>query len=415
MAERRSRNPLALLFGLAIKSLRIGDLSSKEMAKHLGINESTYRVFESGFTLIPPFYATRLVKSLPKLNWSRVVQALVAIQIVERDKSQQFKDGTLGVRVRRSSEYERMRGAIEDIAIRNPIFDEFWRTVARECFSGEALRAPDLSEHMEQRGLVARFASFLTDVDISAQQEEFGSSMKWLYSKLQRLSPYYFEMLAAQLSHLEHFPPRTTPEGLRHWENQNPQHFDAVFGIVRSCDLLVSEIPKFEWTYIDRLDFRGLFVLTFEDPNVAQEHLASLRGRLVARRRRGRSKSDTNAQALNSKVLIKSLRANDVDIGIQENIESLFRYDFSQGELVPFASSETALDLKNAWIYRMKDTGNVVALVDDKDQDASKPYQAAVLSWRSTRALYEKLEVIWKKELQQSVRRNRAGHSVAIK
>lgn len=371
--EKQEKNRLAVLFGDVLKDLRKSPKrSAKEVATDLSLNDATYRVFESGFTVIPPTYTSKLVAIFPTLNWSRVAQFLVAVQLIEKAKKHE------------------KRQVLEELASRSPSDCGFWRSLIGEYQLNDA----PSSGNDDRMKRISELKNFLMRPDNPPASPASNSRINRFQAATQRLSPYYFDVISSQLAALAHFPPRTTPELLRQWEQQNAHRFKGIYGIMRSSDLLVSEVGNFGWDYIYNDDFSGLYLLTFADPQLTKLHTRSLHQKLVDTRPRQYRDERAAEKIVKQKVILKSIHACGLDE--QRKIKSLLRFSVTTGELLELAPADsTVLELQNAWLYHMKDTGNVVAFVDDKGPLPSHPYQAAVLSWSATDSLLKVLERIW--------------------
>ncbi len=385
----RQKNPLAVLLGFALRDLRDElKCSAEEIAIALEISASSYRLIESGFAAVPPYYVTKLVMTFRKLNWSRLAQLLVAIQLVEKAKPST----------------DQMRQVIKEVGGHlAPPRSDLWLQFERVC----DLLSSDLSRkvvrtRLVQSGLISGLVRYLSEPDRTSESGATAPGMVWVQTAMQKLSPYYFELLVSQVNALEHFPPRATPEALKQWEVQNPHRFQRIYGIMQSSELLIAESEEFNWGYVYRDDFGGIYLLSFEDASVVKDRIKALHKKLTARRLRHRASStkpENIATFVKRNVIMKSI--DSCSASEKQSLKSLLRYDVAKGELLPLANPDPespVLQLRNAWLYQMKDTGNVVAFVDDKSQNATNPYQATVLSSRATRILLEHLEAIWQHE-----------------
>ena len=377
--DRDLKNPLAQTFGLALRELRARQATaSSEMARLLGLGESTYRMIEAGSVLMQPTYALNLVRTMQQLQWTRVVLLLVAIQLLE-----QHKNSIEDMR-RKAEEIQQLE---TELLVIMQKFDPVWEALERGAESSE------ISEIIKEKHLY-QFAIEYMSAPLLSIREYSTEAPAWATSIFHRTPPLYLDLFVDVMQKLEGFLPSFDVPGFIKWEDDHADRFWRVFGIVKDPELLYKSIrdQQFTWRYVWAKQFDTINVLSLsEKPSEAHDEL--LRALSDRRKEDLRALSDDiddeNLPPFDFKKRVNFKSQNDKDIGVQnaKRVLDLMSYNLSTNRTpAPDDHERYIVHLQNVWLYQIKDIDMLrsIVLVDDYELPSDEE------PWEKPRAVFTK-------------------------
>lgn len=383
-------NLLAIIFGSALERLRVrmaGEpISSREMAKALGLAYGSYRLTETGDFPLRISRSLSLARKL-HLTWDRVARVLAAIQVLEEA----------------NQSVDEMRRVTTELAMRDEEIGPFlaWSDALSRLVDGNG-RAPDIASLEEIRILADAMAGYLAGGSLSPNNESgFGPPAEWT-ELIRGIPPFYLEALAPIRTLIDYFrtmpPPQIDAKRLGEFEQRNTSRLWREYAILRDpaiLDFVNREQPQFSsWPYLLKPQFEFLGIVI-----AAQK--ASHEGAVLRRFRQGikrnwaRSNPEVGEEEA-ERVLRRKLRLRMLKRG--QTLGDFLWYDAGRGRRAPTGMAG-GVALNNIWLYCLRSPANAVALVDNFQPNSRAPLFAATCSWEFTEELASELTDFWKTEL----------------
>ncbi len=399
--KSREKNPLSSVFGRSIRELRNGlGLTVSRVGPELGLSEDSLRRIESGRDPLHPKYALRLTRALvdSQLNWGCVVQVLAAIHDVEENgKSEE------GI-----YDLQYLRSMIEELGN----YDLALRDALRPIVAISPNDEKDLF-----RAAVRRLKTHLTQTHFTdADPTAFGQlppGLSAALAQIGRISPVYVDIVIDQLRRLAAFQPVIDKAGLADWEAANARRFKSVFGVTRAPNVFRDSVRNlFDWSYIWRENFDGIFVLVMNDSSDCATLEREIHDALLdrARRRPGESVDARYRATLERKMRVKSYKG--LEPALARKLEEVLQPHGSVGAVYhptlkhpgprkqPSRKSEP--QFSNAWFFRMDQPAYILGYVDNVES-VDVAGSAQVLGWSESVTYITQLEEAWATELNDVI------------
>ncbi|MDP7246470.1 MAG: hypothetical protein QF745_10255 [Planctomycetota bacterium] len=384
-------NPLGVLFGRTLQRFRgrtlDGPFNSEEMAHALGLKYPSYRLVETGASPLRPSRSLLIARKL-QLEWSRVAQVLVAIQLLE-----EVNDSVESMR-RRAAEVAR-----QDIELAPLVSypDSVWSAIQ----NGTPLSA--LAENPAIVSLMDPMEQFLSQAaNLGFLQESSQPSTIWGRA-IEGTPPYYLEFLHNQIiSYKGMLPPRVNADHLAEFESQNRHRFRRIYGLLRDPEMLrvVTEEQgtTFDWPYLLFPTLEILAILVNPGKRHSSQKLLSIfkKGISDIWRAERPDLGEKDIESALGKVHVKVLDPGDP-------ISDFFEYDMTAEKQAQLGSeSKSFVMLNNLWMYELGGPRNTVIFVDNFSEKIQDPLFASSCSWDFTNALATRIEEKWLPELRQA-------------
>jgi hypothetical protein len=381
-AQRGAANPIKKAVGASLRALRDAtDRTVPELVRNLSISASTYYRIEAGRDMLQPKHGFQLVDTLRDtgLDWARLSHVLAAVYAIDEHRNElEFVEKVIdGFRI---ADEELFRS----LAATLPYWDESASADGREAVNRAA----------------AQLHRYVTSSS-SAVAPAPDPAVKIVADRFANVSPIYFDIVLDQLERLQAVDPRIEQRGMAQWERANARRFKQVFCVTQVPELLEASANSnvFDWGYLWRKRFGGVFVLLHDSPNNAARLQDSLRASLL---RRGASASAESAskEAADAvdKVHVKAISAVETRIRT-DLLQLLVRGESSRRSSTRRrqAQPSSADQPKNAWFFQIDVPRYTLGYVDDAsggDQEAA----ASVLSWEKSLKATDLLEAAWRQE-----------------
>jgi hypothetical protein len=273
--------------------------------------------------------------------------------------------------------------------------DDYARKLARELAVSDAglseafidLLSADSSTFNVRFGIVVdRMVDYLTSVRHRGAELPPGVD-----DAIRQISPVYLDMLINEMKRLAAFPPAASLPGIKQWESDNSRRFRRSYAITKVPELLESaaQSNSFDWSYLWREDFEGIFILSLANDRTTKavekallESLAEPTKRRPARRRR-----EARIGTLRSKLFVRSVSK----VNRNTVTELLTWIDAAESSTNRAAETEPT----NVWFYEMREPAYVLAHVNDATSNVDRKPRFEILPLARANAAAATLRRVW--------------------
>jgi hypothetical protein len=346
---QKYRNPLAQALGLVFQKMRdqMGGISSSEIAAHLGLAASHYRMIEAGSAILQPSRAIKVVQTFETIEFIPLCQILVSIQLLDSAK-QSIRD---------------IRATIHILIEANPLLSEVLNKLDGIWEIIQTGEPGDVARAIVQEGIDKELSRFLTTEPASFTADQINNFMTptyqypitgQLYSKigniLQGVAPFYLDTILQLIDNLKNITPRVTAEELAKWESLHTNRFSHIIGIVRKPEIIL-DVGTFDYSYLWEQSFQKMLVIYRDKPAPSAEPIHEkiaerLKAKFESERVKYERELETFQQILNQKLKLKFAMHKQTDIddillyrGVSMN--NLWLYIMVNGYVVPFIDNAT--------------------------------------------------------------------------
>lgn len=371
------KNPLAQTFGLALWELRreVG-ISSDEMAEALELAPSTYRLVEAGGVVMQP-YALGLVKRIGRVEWYRVVLLLEAIQLLEKAKSS----------------VQEMRRKAEDVQLLESDlfalmskFDPIWEALEQKAESSE------ISQMIIDNRLHERMIQYMC-TPLPSRAADSEETTAWAKILVENTPPIYVDIFVDTMRRLSGFLPSVSIRGLMGWEQEHAGKFACIYGMVKSSRILSLSVKdeNFDWSYVWRRDFKGVYILSFDSKDKTSKEEEKLKHSLKDRVNSSTSSSENNTEP---RVYIKSVE--EIGNEVSQEAKGFMYYDLITDATAKELNKKYVIELSNIWVYQLLEGKRSIAFIDDKKAESEDGlYFSRTCSYDQTELFLRFFKKVW--------------------
>jgi hypothetical protein len=257
-------------------------------------------------------------------------------------------------------------------------------------------------------GAAEKLKAYLTQPVTHDSLTHITSVPAWFADAVVRVSPIYFDTVIDLLDRLADFPPRVDRRGIIQWESFNARRFQRTFAVTTVPDLLIAAAKStaFDWSYVWRDDFEGIFIVSSEDEESTAALERDLHAGLLrrAQRRRTTSVQDRDEATLQRKVRVRSVQS--LAANVRSRLEEVLTRRRSRSDELPRAamgrSTKNSPSWTNVWFYQLKQLGYVLGYANNSAPDRE---DAAfdVLSWDDSARYALQLQEVWRDDISVSL------------
>ncbi len=352
--NKKVKNPLAQVLGLVLQNMRdkMGGVSSSEIASHLGLAASHYRMIEAGSAILQPSRAIKIVQTFETIEFIPLCQILVAVQIIDSAKSSVAD----------------MRTTADMLIEANPTlfkvlekFDGLWDVI-------KTSPPGDVAQRIISDSIVQELTTFLTTEPVSLTAEQIDDFMMPMYQHpisgqlydrigniLQGVAPFYLDTVLQLIDNLKNITPRVTAQELARWELMHKTRISHIIGIVRKPEVIF-DVNTFDYTFLWQQSFQMMMIVHRDEPehkngSMYQRITELLRKKFETERIKYEREIETFDETVSEKLKIVFGRDN---IAAMDEI-------LSYGDI----------QMNNLWVYIMTN-GYVVLFIDNATVDSDK-------------------------------------------
>jgi hypothetical protein len=350
MAEK-IRNPLAQALGLVLQNTRdkMGGISSNEVANHLGLAASHYRMIEAGSAIMQPSRAIKVIQTFETIEFVPLCQVLVVIQILDSVKDSVDDMRTISALLMET--VPPMTGIFKGL-------NKLWNII-------ETKEASDVMKKLINEGVVKELETFLTTEPILLTNEQMNNFMTptyqypitgQLYGKigniLQGVAPFYLDTVLQLVENLKGITPRVTAEELARWESLHKNRITNIIGILRNPQIIY-DVESFDYGFLWKDNFQKLLIiyrdqLETKNISVKDKITDSLRRKFETERIKYSIELQSIDKTTHAKLEVKYAKEN------KDKIDKILTYRNTR--------------MNNLWLYIM-DNGYVVPFIDNASAD----------------------------------------------
>lgn len=384
-------NPLAVVFGLTLERLRLRGteepISSRDMAKVVGLMYGSYRLVETGTFPLRVSRSLALARKLG-LDWGRVARVLAAIQVLEEVS---HSEELLQQRVQELATFD------EEVGRFLPFSDSFWHLIRANA------PLPTIRSKPEVRQLADGLAGYLAGVNLEVNNEgTIGPPNEWR-QEVRGIPPFCLESLTPVSSLIESFrgtpPPQINKGFLATFEKKNMSRVRRHYAVLRHpgiLDYINREQPEFSsWPFLLCPQFEFLGIVVAFQKSREQGILKKFKSGIKRNWRRTFPEVTAKEadRILDRAVRVKVLREGDT-------LHGFLKYNWTEGQKAPDSlPAKNTVELNNVWLYSLGNPANTVAFVDTFNPYAQvSPLFATSCSWEFTAELARELDTFWKTE-----------------
>lgn len=398
------KNLLVQVFGLTIQKARKDEKkSTAEIAKHLGISDSLYRLIEAGSAVLQPSKALDLISAFPsaKIELRPLCLLLTAIQITENHMES-------------PKEMWRLSTILGQTDPRFGMFTNFLDPIWQELTSGKV--SDEIAKKIEETLLQDKLLDFLSYSPESIADQPTSKAKDWAENIVLGTHPIYIDLLDITVAELKNFTPKVNVKSIDKWEQSHLGRFKTIYAVLKNTNVLSETVDDFGWNFTKNenenipIQIISLADKLQEKKKATEEYLEFLNLLISTKHYKTKASLDVGLDLISreiimereekkSKLVFKMEFVNDKEQ--HKGFSNMLKFDRAYDKCNPGYSSDTDhrfINFNNAWVYEIKSLNSTnsyhVAFMDNRSEK-EKDYECINCLWEDTETWVNLIKKFW--------------------